>query len=155
MSKKVSTKQTSKVVGGNLNKKSLVSHKKRTLLIGLVGVLVFIVLVGFGWQKLQEKQLKAQAAGWTRVGPGWGSKVTIRACKGYYSTSTRQRTYKVLITSELNKSMSYYGSVSGFVAPYGTSLKSFTGSTTGGSVGLNDGSMAYWPVSDATVQAYC
>ena len=77
-------KPTMKAFVGTTAKKTSkkgLSLTKRTALFGLVGIMAFSVVGGWGWQKWQEHQMniRANAAGWTTV--GWdGSSVYLRAC---------------------------------------------------------------------------
>lgn len=55
------------VVGSTKKTKSSKVITKRMALFGIVGVLAFSTIAGLGWQKWQEHQFRAKAAGWTVV----------------------------------------------------------------------------------------
>ena len=61
-------KPVSRAVVGNTKKsKSSKGITKRMALFGVVGLLAFSTLSGLGWQKWQDHQLKAKAAGYSNL----------------------------------------------------------------------------------------
>ena len=72
------------VVGSTKKIKKSISFTKRMALFGIVGILAFSIVAGFGLQKWQVHQLKAKAAGWTQLSSGNGG--VFIACKQYVNS---------------------------------------------------------------------
>lgn len=136
------------VVGNSKKSKSSSGVTKRMALFGLVGIMSFSVIAGLGWQKWQDNQLKARAAGWTSIytaiGATGGDGHEIYACKVGPKLARKQLTYIVKVYVYNPSTKTYTDNFVNYVnGALGNSLK-FTTSPGSSSriksmtVGVND-----------------